>query len=77
MTPDEIEKMNQEIEEEKQNGFGRWSWFAMVEKLANGDVTKFESVYKQNFILCLNLLSFWREREIEFNRLSKIQNERK
>lgn len=63
MTPAEIELMKQEMEQEKKTGFARWSWFAMVEKLANGDITKFDLIYKQNFISCLNLLSYWKERD--------------
>lgn len=41
----------------------RWNWFMMIEKLAMGDITKFKDVYKQNFISCLNLLSFWKEKD--------------
>lgn len=43
------------------DAYNRWSWFALIERLANGDITKFDSVAEQNFILALNLLSFWKE----------------
>ena len=55
--------MKEEQEQEQKTGFGRWNWFGMIEKLAKGDITKFDEIYKQNFILCLNLLSFWSERD--------------
>ena len=46
----------------KSNNFlSRWQWFSIVEKLAKGDITKFDSVYGQKFIACLNLLSYWKE----------------
>ena len=41
----------------------RWRWYSIVEKLANGDITKFDEIYKQSYINCLNLLSYWKERD--------------
>jgi len=32
-------------------------------KIAGGDGTKFEEASKLNFIFCLNLLSFWKEKD--------------
>lgn len=46
----------------------------MIEKLANGDITKFDQVTEQNFILSLNLLSYWKEKE---NLEEKIKKEQK
>lgn len=69
MTQQEIDKMNAESEQYNKSGFGRWSWFALIEKLAKGDVTKFDEVTDQNFIMCLNLLSFWKEQASEIKRL--------
>lgn len=69
MSQEEIAKMNFENEQYSKKGFGRWSWFAMIEKLANGDITKFDEVTDQNFITCLNLLSYWKERELELKRI--------
>jgi hypothetical protein len=62
MTEKEIEEMRAELKRENDN-FGRWSWFALLEKLAKGDITKFEEVSNQNFILSLNLLSYWMEKD--------------
>lgn len=73
MTAEEIEEMKADMEEKKKNGFSRWSWFAMIEKLAQGDVTKFDSIYRVNFITCLNMLSYWAERDRELARLQKKQ----
>jgi hypothetical protein len=33
-------------------------WIAMIHRLAGGDITKHDAVYKLNYIECLNLLSF-------------------
>lgn len=51
-----------------------YKWLSMVEKLAKGDITKFEAVYKQNYMGALNLLSYWKELDIrqqEINRKRK------
>lgn len=75
MTSDEIEKMRKEQEQYNTYGFGRWSWFAMIEKLANHDITKFNEVGKQNFISCLNLLSYWKEKDAEQRRIEQAQKQ--
>lgn len=61
--------MNKESQAYNKTGFGRWSWFALIEKLANKDITKFDEVTEQNFIMCLNLLSYWKEQANEVKRL--------
>jgi hypothetical protein len=35
----------------------------MIDRLSNGDITKHDEVYKRNYIECLNLLSYWYERD--------------
>lgn len=45
----------------------------MIEKLSNGDITKFDEVTKQNFILSLNLLSYWKERDELEEKIKKEQ----
>jgi len=45
----------------------------LVEKLANGDITKFDEVYKQNYILALNLLTYWRLRDEQYEKQMKMQ----
>tara|TARA_R110001606_G_scaffold169273_1_gene314226 strand:+ start:4358 stop:4615 length:258 start_codon:yes stop_codon:yes gene_type:complete len=52
----------------------RWKWFGMIERLAGGDVTKFNEVYKITYITALNTLSFWHERDEYQNRLQKRQD---
>lgn len=41
----------------------RYTWVSMVDRLSGGDITKHDKVYEMNYIACLNLLSFWRERD--------------
>jgi len=41
----------------------RWGWLAMVDRLAKGDITKHEEIYEMNYIECLNLISYWTERD--------------
>lgn len=77
MTSEEIEKMKKEQETSSKNGFDRWSWFALKERLAKGDITKFKEVENQNFITCLNLLSYWKERDREIKRLEEQQKQKR
>jgi len=63
MTTEEEVAYHIEKKEQQESGFQRWSWYAVIEKLANGDITKFKEVNNQNFINCLNLLSYWKEKE--------------
>jgi hypothetical protein len=73
MTEEEIELMKQEQQKEKKNGFARWGWFGIVDKLAGSDVTKYKEVEKQNFIMCLNALSYWKERDAIQKTINKIK----
>lgn len=71
MSKEEIEEYKKEKERINNQGFGRWIWFGIVEKLAKGDITKFEEVEKTNYILALNLLSYWKEKDAEEMRIKK------
>ena len=71
MTEEEIALMKADMRKE-QDGFGRWMWLGCLEKLAQGDITKFDAVSNQNFIACLNLLSYWLEKD---KRIAKIQEQ--
>lgn len=51
----------------------RWQWFSIIERLACGDITKFEEVYKVPYITALNTLSFWHEKEQYQERLRRRQ----
>lgn len=54
----------------KDNSFSnRFKWYAFIDKLAGSDITKYDEIYKQNFISCLNHLSYHKE-------LSRIMNAR-
>lgn len=52
----------------------RWKWFSIVERLANGDITKFNEVYKVPYISALNTLSYWHEKDQYQQRLQKRQD---
>lgn len=75
MSQQEIEEYKKEKERELTQGFGRWNWFSIIEKLAQGDITKFDDIYKQNYILALNLLAYWKEKDIEEEKIKKAQQQ--
>lgn len=49
----------------------RWKWLSMVDRLSGGDITKLDLVYERNYIECLNLLSFWYERDRYIEEINK------
>jgi len=51
----------------------RWNWFALVERLAGGDITKFDEIYEKNYIECLNLISYWKEKDHYVDSINKRQ----
>jgi len=51
----------------------RWTWISMIDKLAGGDITKFNDIYDLTYIECLNLLSYYNERDRYYNSLNKQQ----
>lgn len=60
---DEDSEELSDIQDSGDNFNDKWSWFSIIEKLANGDITKFGEVTETNYIACLNLLSYWKEKE--------------
>lgn len=66
-----------DVEREEEDGpampsfSDRWKWFSIVERLSNGDVTKFDEIYKITYITALNTLSYWKERDDYQQRLRK------
>lgn len=52
----------------------RWSWISMVDRLSNGDITKHDLVYERNYIECLNLLSFYHERDKYMEQMNNAKN---
>ena len=51
----------------------RWKWFSMIERLAGGDVTKFEEVYDVSYLTALTTLSYWKEKDDYENMMRKRQ----
>ncbi len=49
----------------------------MIERLAGHDITKFDEVCDQNFISCLNLLSYWKEKDSEDKKREDILKQNK
>lgn len=35
----------------------------MIDRLANGDITKHETIYEMNYIECLNLLGYYHDKD--------------
>lgn len=52
----------------------KWGWISMVDRLSNADITKHEEIYKLNYIQCLNLLSYWKEKDDYMNEMNNIKN---
>ena len=73
MTEEEIALMKADMKKEA-DGWGRWVWLGCIDKLAQGDITKFDAVCNQNFIACLNLLSYWLEKEKRIERMQEQLN---
>lgn len=46
----------------------------MIDRLANGDITKHDEIYRQNWLGCLNILAYYKSRDkyIEYeNKMSR------
>lgn len=69
--------MNDENEKWNKTGFGRWSWYLMIDTLADGDILKHEAVTEINFIACLNKLAFMKEKANEDKRREDIQKQKR
>lgn len=52
----------------------RWSWLSLIDRLSGGDITKHDLIYERNYIECLNLLSYWHERDKYFEQQNQIKN---
>lgn len=52
----------------------RWGWIAMVDRLSNGDITKHDLIYERNYIECLNILSYWHERDKYMEQMNNAKN---
>lgn len=49
----------------------RWNWLSMIDRLSNGDITKHDLIYERNYIECLNLLSYWHEKDAYNEKMNK------
>jgi hypothetical protein len=49
----------------------RWGWMSMVDRLSNSDITKHDLIYDRNYIECLNLLSYWKEKDEYMEEMNK------
>ncbi len=50
---------------------GRWGWMSMIDRLSGSDITKHDLIYDRNYIECLNLLSYWHEKDAYMDEMNK------
>jgi hypothetical protein len=58
----------------------KWGFLAMIDRLAQGDITKHEEIYEMNYIYCLNLLGMYHDKDSyvsAMNKRQEIQNRSK
>jgi hypothetical protein len=48
------------------------NWIGMVDKLANGDITKHKQIYSTNYVECLNLMSYWHTKDKYIEQINRI-----
>ncbi len=66
--------MRKELEDERKNGFAKWNWFGIIDKLAGSDPLKYEAVLDLNFDFMLQCLCFWDLKEKEIRKQQEKQN---
>ena len=52
----------------------RWGWLSMIDRLSNGDITKHDEIYEKNYIECLNMLSYWHEKDQYMEQMNNAKN---
>jgi hypothetical protein len=62
------------MKESKANMDNRWGWVSMMDRLSNGDITKHDAIYERNYIECLNILSYWHEKDRYMEQMNNIKN---
>jgi hypothetical protein len=62
LTPEEIEDIKKEIEEDKKKS--KWSWMSLINKLSNGDITKYDKITDLPLLLIFNELIMRKEMNI-------------
>ena len=50
----------------------RYSWIAMIERLAGGDITKFDAVYQMSVEESYYLMEYWKVRDEWTDECNKI-----
>lgn len=40
-----------------------YNWLSMVDRLANSDITKHPAVYEMNLFYCLDVLSYYKDKD--------------
>lgn len=48
-----------------------WGWFSMIDKLAGGDITKHELIFKTSWVYCLTKLLYMKHTDEYINKLNK------
>lgn len=51
----------------------KWQWLSMVDRLSDGDITKHKDIYEMNYIYCLNIMSYWYERDVYQEQINNIK----
>ena len=41
----------------------KYRWISFMERLSNGDITKWDELYRVEYLSTLNLLSWWKIRD--------------
>lgn len=52
----------------------KYRWIAFMDRLADGDITKHDEIYRRNYIETLNLLSYWKIRDQAQELANKMNN---
>jgi hypothetical protein len=51
----------------------KWQWLSMVDRLSDGDITKHDKIWEMNYIYCLNIMSYWYERDAYNEQIQNIK----
>ena len=47
------------------------NWVAMVDRLANGDITKYDAIYKLSYTECFSTMAYWYHRDKNIEQINK------
>ena len=54
----------------------KYRWISFLDRLSDGDITKHDEIYEQNYISTLNLLSWWKIRDQSLKLQQKMNQNR-